>query len=36
MDEYYMSMAIEEAKKAAMLDEVPVGAVVVHNGVVIA
>lgn len=36
MDEYYMTLAIEEAKKAAMLDEVPVGAVVVREGKVIA
>ncbi|EYE88042.1 deoxycytidylate deaminase [Fervidicella metallireducens AeB] len=32
MDEYYMRLAIEEAKKAAMLDEVPVGVVVVRKG----
>jgi tRNA(adenine34) deaminase len=36
MDEYYMYLALEEAKKAAMLDEVPVGAVVVREGTVIA
>lgn len=34
--EYYMSMAIEEAKKAYILDEVPVGAVIVRNGNIIA
>ena len=31
-----MSMAIEEAKKAYILDEVPVGAVIVRNGNIIA
>lgn len=36
MDEYYMSLAIEEAKKAYLLDEVPVGAVIVRNGEVVA
>lgn len=35
MLEKYMSMAIEEAKKCMLLDEVPVGAVVVKDGVVI-
>ena len=35
-DEYYMSLAIEEAKKAAELNEVPVGAVIVYNDQVIA
>ena len=34
-DEYFMNEAIKEAKKALRNDEVPVGAVVVHNGVVI-
>jgi tRNA(adenine34) deaminase len=35
-DEYYMALAIAEAKKAADMDEVPVGAVVVdRNGKVI-
>ena len=34
--EDFMRIAIEEAKKCAMLDEVPVGAVVVKNGQVIA
>ena len=28
-DEYYMNLAIKEAKKAAAIDEVPVGAVIV-------
>jgi tRNA(adenine34) deaminase len=35
-DEYYMRMALAEAEKAAARDEVPVGAVVVAGGVVIA
>ena len=35
-DEYFMSLAIEEAKKAADLGEVPVGAVVVCDGEVVA
>lgn len=30
-DEYYMDLAIKEAKKAADIDEVPVGAVIVNN-----
>ena len=30
-DEYYMNLAIKEAKKAADTDEVPVGAVIVDN-----
>ncbi len=34
--EKYMQMALEEAKKAAAIKEVPVGAVVVHNDEVIA
>ncbi len=34
-DEYFMSLAIEEAKKAADLGEVPVGAVVVCDGEVV-
>ncbi len=34
--EEYMKVAIEEAKKCAQLDEVPVGAVVVKNGEIIA
>lgn len=36
MHEEYMALAIEEAKKAYSLQEVPVGAVMVHNGKVIA
>ena len=36
MDERFMREALEEAKKAAAAGEVPVGAVVVKNGAVIA
>lgn len=35
-DEYYMKLAIEEAKKAADIEEVPIGAVLVINDEVIA
>lgn len=35
-DQYYMGMAIEEANKAAAKGEVPIGAVIVHGGQVIA
>ncbi|MCG7339294.1 tRNA adenosine(34) deaminase TadA [Staphylococcus sp. ACRSN] len=35
-DEYYMNFAIEEAKKAGAIGEVPIGAVVVHNDEIIA
>lgn len=35
-DEYYMREALKEAQKAAKKDEVPVGAVVVRNGKIIA
>src|SRR6187551_1321738 len=35
-DEYFMRLALAEAKKAADLDEVPIGAVIVAGGVVIA
>jgi len=35
-DEYYMRMALLEAQKAAERDEVPVGAVIVAGGTVIA
>lgn len=35
-DVRFMKMAIEEARKAPLIGEVPVGSVVVHNGVVIA
>jgi tRNA(adenine34) deaminase len=33
--EYYMKLALTEAQKAADADEVPVGAVIVHNGEII-
>lgn len=36
MDKYYMNLALEEAKCAMDKDEVPVGAVIVHDGQVIA
>ena len=35
-DEYYMTQALKEAKKAFDEDEVPIGAVVVLNGKIIA
>lgn len=35
-DEYFMKEALKEAKKAFRADEVPVGAVLVHEGKVIA
>lgn len=35
-DEIYMMEAINEAKKAEVLNEVPIGAVIVHNGRIIA
>jgi tRNA(adenine34) deaminase len=35
-DEYFMRLALAEAKKAADLDEVPIGAVIVAGGIVIA
>jgi len=35
MDEVYMRMAIDEAKTAAVEDEVPIGAVIVYNDEVI-
>lgn len=35
-DAYYMNMALEEAKKARELQEVPIGAVVVLDGKVVA
>ncbi len=34
-DEKYMYLAIDQAKTAANLDEVPVGAVIVYNNIVI-
>ena len=36
VDERFMRMALQEAQQAATLDEIPVGAVVVCNGRVIA
>lgn len=35
-DEYYMKLAIEEAKKAQKLGEVPIGAIIVKNNEVMA
>nr|WP_312855535.1 tRNA adenosine(34) deaminase TadA [Litoribacterium kuwaitense] len=35
-DEYYMKLAIEQAKQAEQLGEVPIGAVIVQHGEVIA
>lgn len=35
-DEEYMQLALEEAKKAAEMGEIPIGAVLVHEGEVIA
>lgn len=35
-DEYYMNLALEEAKKAYLNDEVPVGSVIVYKDQVIA
>lgn len=35
VDERYMNMALEEARKALAEDEIPIGAVVVANGMVI-
>jgi len=34
-DEHFMRIAIEEAGKAEKLDEVPIGAIIVHNGEII-
>ncbi|MGM8212883.1 tRNA adenosine(34) deaminase TadA [Virgibacillus sp. W0430] len=36
MDEKWMLAAIEEAKKASVIGEVPIGAVIVHNDEIIA
>ncbi|SHI84783.1 tRNA adenosine(34) deaminase TadA [Lutispora thermophila] len=33
--EYFMKMALDEAKKAEAMDEVPVGAVIVKDGIII-
>ena len=35
-DQYFMTLAMEEAQKAAQKGEVPIGAVIVHDGKVIA
>ena len=35
MDEKFMKIALEEAKKAAEIGEVPVGAVIVKDGIII-
>ncbi len=35
-DEYFMGEALKEARKAFELDEVPIGAVIVHNNEIIA
>ncbi|MBL4952234.1 tRNA adenosine(34) deaminase TadA [Neobacillus sp. OS1-32] len=34
-DEFFMKQALEEAKKAQSIDEVPIGAVLVHQGQII-
>jgi len=34
-DEYFMMEAIKEAKKAEELNEVPIGAVIVHDGTIV-
>lgn len=34
-DIHYMKLAIKQAKKAALLDEVPIGCVIVYNGKII-
>lgn len=36
MDEKYMKEAIRQAKKAALIDEVPIGCVIVYEGKIIA
>lgn len=35
-DQDYMALAISEAQKAQEIDEVPIGAIIVHNGGIIA
>lgn len=35
-DKYYMFIALKEAEKAAAIDEVPVGALIVKDGKIIA
>lgn len=36
LDEKYMEIALKEAQKAALLDEVPIGAIIVKDGKIIA
>ena len=36
MDEYYMGIALKQARQAEKLDEVPIGAVVVREGEIVA
>ena len=36
MDDYFMNMAFEEARKAFKIGEIPVGCVIVRNNVIIA
>ena len=36
LDEKYMEIALKEAQKAVILDEVPVGAVIVKDGIILA
>lgn len=35
-DEYYMNLALDEARKASKLDEVPIGCIIVQNNKIIA
>ena len=35
-EEYYMNEALIEARKAYLIDEVPIGAVIVHDNIIIA
>lgn len=34
-NQFYMNLALEEAKKAYLLDEVPIGCVIVRDGVIV-
>ncbi|MFO0773867.1 MAG: tRNA adenosine(34) deaminase TadA [Nitrospiraceae bacterium] len=36
LDQQYMALALEQAQRAAALDEVPIGAVIVAHGIVVA
>ena len=36
LDDYYMGLALEEARKAAEKGEIPIGAVLVYDGQVLA